>query len=101
MYFYFLRCLKNYQKSKDVFDYVIALNVIGALIAAYNYYLQVYEVTGKCGVGGIDCSKIYFIEFGYITIPLMALTAFVWVGILTWVWKKYSTAKKEMRVEED
>ena len=64
--------------------YGLVLATAGGLIALYQYYLQ---MSGKdslaCEIGGsISCSEIYTLSFGYITIPLMALTVFVFVILL-------------------
>lgn len=58
-------------------DTALVLAVSGALVAAYNQYLQFGGTEFiPCGVGGGACAKRFFIEFGYVTIPMMALTCF-------------------------
>ncbi|MAG07635.1 disulfide bond formation protein B [Candidatus Pacearchaeota archaeon] len=84
-----------WKKQKDIFDYVIALNIIGSLIALYQYYLQRFNVSTNCGSGDISCSSVYILEFGYITIPMMALTLFVAVSILTYIYKHPHFKKSE------
>ena len=32
---------------------------------------------GDCGLTGVSCEHVYFVQYGYVTIPTMALTAFV------------------------
>ncbi|MDR3581767.1 MAG: disulfide bond formation protein B [Candidatus Pacebacteria bacterium] len=55
----------------------IALSAIGFPIAAYNVYLQLGGgAIIPCSATGPDCAYVYFIRFGYVTIPTMALTAF-------------------------
>jgi disulfide bond formation protein DsbB len=60
--------------------YSISLSAIGALIALNHYILQ---LTGTsvipCSAVGysISCSKVFVLRMGYITIPLMALSAFL------------------------
>jgi disulfide bond formation protein DsbB len=83
-----------WKKQKDIFDYVIALNIIGFLIALYQYYLQRFNVSTNCGSGDISCSSVYILEFGYITIPMMALTLFVAVPILTYIYKNHNFKKE-------
>lgn len=60
--------------------YATLLSAIGAVIAFYHYLLQrgvVPEV--PCSAVGISeaCSQRFVMELGYITIPLMACTAFL------------------------
>ncbi|MEK6873475.1 MAG: disulfide bond formation protein B [Nanoarchaeota archaeon] len=83
------------KKNKEVFDYVMGLNVIGIIISGYQYVMQMINYSGPCpiGSGGISCFAKDVFEFGYITIPLMSLTIFVVVIVLTWM------AKHEKREE--
>ena len=68
--------------------YGLALASIGLLISAYQIYLQVVAASGKtlsgfCStVGAVNCSEIYMLEFGYITFPVLAATAFVFIIVL-------------------
>ncbi len=72
------------KKDKNIYKYVLPLAIMGALIALNHYYLQ---LTGTsilpCSAIGqsVSCSKVFVLSYGYITIPLMALTAFVGVII--------------------
>lgn len=73
-----------WQKDRTVAKYILALSVIGALYAAYHYYIQMYDIIASptnpatpCDASGESCVKTPFTEFGYITIPMMALTAFL------------------------
>lgn len=70
-------------KDRTVFKYSLSLAVPGALVAAYHYLLQsgiIPPVKGvSCDALGFSaaCSQSFFMTFGYITIPMMALTAFL------------------------
>ena len=56
----------------------LALSIIGTPIAAYHMYLQFGGNTlVPCSAVGPSCEFVYFVEYGYVTIPTMALTAFV------------------------
>ncbi len=75
-----------YKKRDDIIDYALSLSVIGFFISLYHNYIY-YSNRGLkalCQFGGIDavsCVKRYVFELGYITIPLMALTAFTLIII--------------------
>ena len=73
------------SKKKDVFLYTLPLSIIGVVIASYHYLLQrgVTPLT-PCGVVGysVSCSTNFFMEYGYITIPMQSLTAFVILTLL-------------------
>jgi len=73
---------KKYHK--EVIRYATALSAIGAVIAGYQYYLQRFGGSDTpCAAVGYSesCSKIFMLDYGYITIPMMALTAFVLIII--------------------
>lgn len=71
-----------WYKNKKFHVYSILLSVIGGVIALYNTYIQ---FSGSsilpCGIS-VSCTKRYFLEFGYITIPTMALTGFLLILLL-------------------
>lgn len=65
-------------------DTALVLAASGALVAAYNQYLQFggMEII-PCGATGESCAERFFVEFGYVTIPMMSLTCFgLIVGVL-------------------
>jgi len=80
---------KDYRISR----YINPLTIIGALIAAYHYLLQldITPLTSDCAIIGYgsSCSDRFFLELGYITIPMMALTAFVLINLLANGYKKF------------
>ncbi|HVN26646.1 MAG TPA: disulfide bond formation protein B [Candidatus Paceibacterota bacterium] len=57
--------------------YCAVLSAIGTLVALYHTYLQ-FGGTDlvPCSATGASCNQVYFVTYGYITIPTMALTAF-------------------------
>ncbi len=55
----------------------LILSAIGFPIAAYHMYLQFGGgAIVPCSAIGPTCSYVYFLMYGYITIPTMSLTAF-------------------------
>lgn len=71
--------LKN---DRTIAVYNLALSSIGALVADYHYLIQIGAAPAvSCSVVGysVSCSETFAPVFGYITIPLMALTAFLMV----------------------
>jgi disulfide bond formation protein DsbB len=76
-------------KKDDVRKYCLSLSVIGGLISVYHTYLQFGGTAlGNCGINGISCEHVYFTEYGYVTIPTMALTAFALIIIFLCFKKK-------------
>lgn len=67
------------KKDNRIAPYCLSLSVVGGLIALYQYYFQLGGVSLlPCSQGfGASCLTKYTNEFGYITIPMMSLTAFL------------------------
>ncbi len=78
-----------------VFLYSFVLSLIGGAIALFNYYGQMFnpDALAFCGTQGPACSRIFFVSFGYITIPMMSLTAYL-VVILLYFFRKHHLRKK-------
>lgn len=72
-----------YRNDKDIYRYTIPLSIIGMMISGYHIllqkvpYLQQFEMCKT----GVPCSKDYLNLLGFITIPMMALTAFTMITI--------------------
>ena len=89
---------KNKNKKTDSFsasDSIVtttslAMSVIGAGLALFQYYGQRFNpaLLSACVAHGASCTKLYFVSFGYITIPLMALTGFVLLIVVMLLSKK-------------
>ncbi len=57
----------------------IVLSAIGIAISIYQTLLQAGAIGNDllpCDASGVSCQHVYFINYGYVTIPAMALTAF-------------------------
>lgn len=84
-----------WKKDRQLADYLIAMSVIGAVIALYHYLLQIGVVPElQCSAVGVSvkCSDHFSLNYGYITIPLMAFTAFTLI-ILSMISTKLTTKK--------
>lgn len=69
------------EKNRTVIKSALIFSTIGGVISLYHNYMYYYNggLNVFCQLGGLQtsCIKRYVFEFGYITIPMMALTAFV------------------------
>ncbi|OGG04415.1 hypothetical protein A2Z33_05410 [Candidatus Gottesmanbacteria bacterium RBG_16_52_11] len=82
-----LGILKN---DRHVADYSLAFSLIGGIIAAFHYWGQVSASSIlPCPVVGFSasCSQRFSLEYGYITIPMMSLTAFTLIGALMVIYR--------------
>jgi disulfide bond formation protein DsbB len=63
--------------------YAIPLAAIGACISAYHYQLERFpqQETIACSKD-VPCTTIWFEQLGYVTIPMMALSAFALVIVI-------------------
>ena len=76
-----------YYKRRHGLRYSIAivssliLSSLGFLVALYQYYAQMFNpsILSACATTGASCARIFFVSFGYITIPMMALTGFAFL----------------------
>jgi len=67
------------KRAGAMLAYTLPLSVIGGLIAIYHYLLQLGVVSGvACSAVGysVSCAQNFVMTYGYITIPLMAVTTF-------------------------
>ncbi len=79
-----------FRKDKNVLFYASPLIAVGWLVALYHnllYYHILPESMAPC-VAGISCTIKFFAWFGFITIPLMSLTAFTILGGLMLIYRK-------------
>jgi len=86
----FILGLGLYRKDSASLDYSFLLSIVGALVAFYHWISQStgFSITECTAVGG-DCSKVFFMGFGYITIPLMSLTIFAYLIVIYIIYKKH------------
>jgi disulfide bond formation protein DsbB len=74
------------KKDKAIVDYLLPMSVIGGLVAFYqsliHWGINAVSIAG-CTAVGAACAKVYVSEFGYITIPFMSFTIFVYsIGVM-------------------
>lgn len=71
------------RKDVSMRIYGLVLSVIGGAIALYHYLGQIGVASLPCSATGysVSCAEKFVLEFGYITIPVMALSAFLLIAI--------------------
>ncbi|REE80131.1 disulfide bond formation protein DsbB [Paenibacillus taihuensis] len=77
--------IASYGNDRKIMKYVLPLSIIGGSISLYHYLEQQIPALAKmlpCTVG-VPCSEDYLDWFGgYVTIPFLALIAFVLITAL-------------------
>ncbi len=79
------------KKDRKVYQYVFPLSITGFLVSIYHnllYYHVFPEGVIPC-VQGVSCTTRFFAWFGFISIPLLSLTAFAIINLCLFAyWKK-------------
>jgi len=73
-----------FQKKEAAHVSGLIFSGIGVVLSLYQYLAQTLSIPLNCGAEetGASCSEIFFTFFGYVTIPMMTLTAFVLIFML-------------------
>tara|TARA_B100001996_G_scaffold223313_1_gene171817 strand:+ start:758 stop:1324 length:567 start_codon:yes stop_codon:yes gene_type:complete len=71
------------RKNKEIWIYGLPFSLIGLIISIYHYQLQIIpdQQSGACS-GEASCSGSWIMEFGFITMPFMALSTFLLISVL-------------------
>lgn len=71
------------KKNFNIALYTLVLSIIGGLISTYHYLVQKVSFIGEnslsCGV--VPCTGQYINWFGFVTIPFLALIAFIIIAV--------------------
>lgn len=73
--------IASYKNDRKIIPYAVTLSAIGGCISIYHYAEQKIPALANalpCKVG-IPCNFDYLNWFGFITIPLLALIAFIFI----------------------
>jgi len=72
---------KRGAEARTLVEYLLPLSVIGFVISLYQSYVQWGGGSSilKCTLASGECAKLYVYAYGYITIPFMALSIFVYL----------------------
>lgn len=65
------------KSSLQIKKMILSLAIVGVAIGIYQYITQITDTETFCGIGATSCSDKIVFAFGYISIPLMAVTAFL------------------------
>lgn len=78
------------RKDKKLYQYVLPFSVTGSLVALYQVLLQqgiIVSSAAPCSFG-VSCALGYTKYFGFITIPMMSLAAFLLItACMVYVWR--------------
>lgn len=87
----FLLGIAFYRNDKKIFVYALPLSLLGICVSSYHYAMQKVPSLQEFSActSGVPCSGQYINWFGFVTIPFLALIAFITITILMLIlWKK-------------
>jgi len=71
-----------WKKDNHAVDYGLAMVAVGTLVSLYhNYIYYSAQPSNICSIAE-PCAQQYILGFGYVTIPMLALTALLLTGVL-------------------
>ena len=90
--------MELYKRDRSIVDFSIVFATIGSLVSIYHVYVENGGTSGlSCATGtaisGINqssCSVRYIYEYGYITMPVMALTLSLFIIVILMNYKYIS-----------
>ena len=88
-----------YRMERTILPYALLLSLIGGSIAVYHHMLQIgFDLMKPCSTApfAVDCAKPEFIEFGFVTFPLMSAVLFGMLIVLVslGIWNRAGIFKK-------
>jgi disulfide bond formation protein DsbB len=72
-----------YKNTKELLYFILPMSFLGIIFAGYHYFIRFLSPILLCSIDGANCAIKEFMTFGYITIPMMALTAFMAIFIIS------------------
>lgn len=79
-----------WKRKNDVFAYAVPMVLISGVLGLYQSYVYMGGTSIlPCTALDGACSKVYVMEFGYITIPSMSLTVSLYILLIAWAHKIY------------
>lgn len=78
--------MELYKRDRSIVDQTLVLAILSSLTSLFHIYVENGGASSlACATGGpatVSCATRYIYEFGYITIPIMALTTAMFTVLL-------------------
>ncbi len=92
--------MELYKRDRSIVDFSIAFASIGSIVSIYHIYVENGGTKGLAcaniattSTTQISCATRYIYEFGYITMPIMALTLSLFIIVILLNYKYISKTK--------
>jgi disulfide bond formation protein DsbB len=68
------------RRDRKIWLYAVPLAAVGAAVSVYHYLVERYpSLDGGTCSAAVPCTFIWFEEFGFVTLPFMALSGFLFI----------------------
>lgn len=78
--------MELYKRDRSIVDFSLVFASIGSIVSIYHIFVEAGLATGaSCANptnGEVSCAVRYIYEFGYVTMPIMALTLSLFIIVL-------------------
>jgi nitrite reductase (NO-forming) len=79
-----------WRRELKILPYILVLSLLGMSISIFHYSEQVmamldplgHDASAPCDFSGVSCAAAYIQAYGYITVPMLALTAFLSIALI-------------------
>jgi disulfide bond formation protein DsbB len=92
--------MELYKKDRSIVDFSIVFAIFGSLVSLYHVYIENggsssldCSVLTPAKLNQVSCAVRYIYEFGYITMPIMALTLSLFIISILLNYKYISKVK--------
>lgn len=89
--------MELYKRDRSIIPFSIVFATLGSLVSIYHVFVEAGLTSGiSCANpsnGGVSCAVRYIYEFGYITMPIMALTLSLFIIMILVNYKYISRMK--------
>ncbi len=75
---------RHNRRNEGLLHVALVLSLLGLIVGGIQSYSQFFnpELLAGCAAVSVSCTKLYFQSFGYITIPVMSLSTFLFLSIV-------------------
>lgn len=83
--------ISSYRDDRNIIPYVLPLSALGIGFSFFHYLKQkvpAFTQIAACKVG-VPCEQMYINWFGFVTIPFLALIAFILITVFLWMARKH------------
>jgi disulfide bond formation protein DsbB len=78
--------MELYKRERSIIDFSIVFAVLGSITSIYHIFVESGIAAGPAcadpSSGGVSCAVRYIYEFGYMTMPIMALTLSLFIIVI-------------------